>query len=105
MSEEQHSVKTQRDQGMEELLANLAGADISNALTMPNSVAIEFHPYSRLFPLMEGCELAGLVADIQENGLRVPIGTAGQPDPRRSQPLPGLHGGRHQAGFRTVYRR
>ncbi len=73
MSEEQHSVKTQRDQGMEELLANLAGADISNALTMPNSVAIEFHPYSRLFPLMEGCELAGLVADIQENGLRVPI--------------------------------
>ena len=73
MSEEQHSVKTQRDQGMEELLANLAGADISNALTMPNSVPIEFHPYSRLFPLMEGCELAGLVADIQENGLRVPI--------------------------------
>ena len=41
MSEEQHSVKTQRDQGMQELLANLAGADISNALTMPNSVAIE----------------------------------------------------------------
>jgi hypothetical protein len=73
MSEERYSVETQRAKGMEGLLANLAGVDISNALTMPNSVAIEFHPYSRLFPLMEGYELACLVADIQKNGLRMPI--------------------------------
>jgi ParB-like chromosome segregation protein Spo0J len=43
------------------------------ALNTATGAALEFHPIANCFPLIEGHELDGLVADVRSNGVRQPI--------------------------------